>query len=279
MLTRVAGSELPANTLLRPFLDAQLPDGIGMTFDEEMVGWYFPGAGTPAPGRDGDLTIAARIPASGTPAGAVTCQFDAQMTVRGRQRIRRWLRARGAAQAAPSLSASSPGRRPPPSPSTARAAASTICSVNPQTGEAEMRYHLEFATPPGSVTALEGVKYMQKDPDVAAVRDLLNDYTTLYCHHLSARARRNANPDRHRLSEVPYLRRSGRGFESGRISGFVPDHRNQRPGDAVAGAPALYRVHGAIRRSANTTPSVSPPRRPKRPDRPKLIRGLWQKAD
>ena len=43
MLTRAAGTELPTNTLLRPFLDAQLPDGVGMTFDEQMVGWYFPG--------------------------------------------------------------------------------------------------------------------------------------------------------------------------------------------------------------------------------------------
>ena len=48
---------LPTNTLLRPFLDVQLPDGVGMTFDEQMDGWYFPGQGTPAPGREGDLTI------------------------------------------------------------------------------------------------------------------------------------------------------------------------------------------------------------------------------
>ena len=68
-LTRATGSGLPVNSLLRPFLDAQLPDGIGMTFDEELVGWYFPGAGTPGPGRDGDLTIGTRIPASGDSGG------------------------------------------------------------------------------------------------------------------------------------------------------------------------------------------------------------------
>ena len=56
---------MPTNTLLQPFLDVQLPDGVGMTFDEKMVGWYFPGEATPAPGREGDLTIAQRIPASG----------------------------------------------------------------------------------------------------------------------------------------------------------------------------------------------------------------------
>jgi hypothetical protein len=54
--------------------------------------------------------------------------------------------------------------------------------VNPQTGEAEMRYHLEFADPAGQRFTLEGVKYMQKDPGSPAVRDLLGDYTTLYTH-------------------------------------------------------------------------------------------------
>jgi hypothetical protein len=41
-LTRAAGAELPTNTLLQAFLDAQLPDRIGMTFDEEMVGCSSP---------------------------------------------------------------------------------------------------------------------------------------------------------------------------------------------------------------------------------------------
>ena len=53
MLTRATQAALPTNTLLRPFLDVQLPDGVGMTFDEEMVGWYFPGASTSAPGTRG----------------------------------------------------------------------------------------------------------------------------------------------------------------------------------------------------------------------------------
>ena len=45
-LTRATQKELPENTLFRPFLDAQLPDGVGMRFDEQMVGTVFPaGAG------------------------------------------------------------------------------------------------------------------------------------------------------------------------------------------------------------------------------------------
>ena len=47
MLTRAPRTELPGNTLLRPFLDVQLPDGIGMTFDEEMVGVLSSGGARP----------------------------------------------------------------------------------------------------------------------------------------------------------------------------------------------------------------------------------------
>ena len=35
--------------------------------------------------------------------------------------------------------------------------------VNPATGEAEMRYHIEFAAPDGRRFTFHGMKYMQKD--------------------------------------------------------------------------------------------------------------------
>ncbi len=54
--------------------------------------------------------------------------------------------------------------------------------VNPQTGEAEMRYHLEFADAAGQRYMLEGVKYMQKNSANQAIADVLGDYTTLYTH-------------------------------------------------------------------------------------------------
>ncbi len=54
--------------------------------------------------------------------------------------------------------------------------------VNPQTGEAEMRYHLEFADAAGQRYTLEGVKYMQKNSANQAIADVLGDYTTLYTH-------------------------------------------------------------------------------------------------
>ena len=67
ILTRTGQSVLPANSLLGPLLNAQLPAGTGLEFDEEMDGWYFPEQPTPQPGRAGDLTIADRIPREGRP--------------------------------------------------------------------------------------------------------------------------------------------------------------------------------------------------------------------
>ena len=49
-LTRLTRRNCPTNTLLRPFLDAQLPDGVGMTVRRADEGWYFPGVSTPAAG-------------------------------------------------------------------------------------------------------------------------------------------------------------------------------------------------------------------------------------
>ena len=181
MLTRATASELPVNSLLSPFLGVQLPDGIGMTFDEEMVGWYFPGAATPAPGRDGDLTIAARIPASGTPAGAVACQFDVHVTVVD---VNEFVDGyEHEAQLGGTISFGQlAGQASVTFPVDGSRSFFNYLRVNPQTGEAEMRYHIEFADSAGQRHVLEGVKYMQKDPGFPALGDLLGDYTTLYTH-------------------------------------------------------------------------------------------------
>jgi cholesterol oxidase len=181
MLTRAAANQLPTNALLRPFLDVQLPDGIGMTFDEEMVGWYFPGATTPAPGRDGDLTIAARIPATGDPAGAVACKFDVRMTIGDINEF-----VDGYEHEAQLQGTITFGQFGGQGPATFQVDAGNsifnYLRINLQTGEAQMCYHLEFADTAGRRYALDGVKYMQKDAGTPAVRDLLGDYTTLYAH-------------------------------------------------------------------------------------------------
>jgi len=176
MLTRVAGKQLRANTVLAPFLDTQLPDGVGMTFNEQMVGWYFPGQGTPAPGRDGDLTIAQRIPAGGDPPGAVTCSFEATMTIRDVNEF-----VDGYEHQAQLGGTISFGQFEDQGAATFPMDSSSsqfhYLRVDLATGEAEMNYHIEFLVGSGRRFTLEGVKYMEKD-----VGNLLQDYTTLYCH-------------------------------------------------------------------------------------------------
>ena len=188
MLSRISGPALPTNTLLRPFLDAQLPDGIGLVFDEEMIGWFFAGVSTPAPGRAGDLTIGMRIPASGNPDGAVSCKFDVQMTIRDVNEFVDGIEHE--AQIKGSITFGQFGGQTSPSYSLDDAHSKfNYLRVNPETGEAEMRYHLEFADPSGQRYTLEGVKYMQKDGATPAVADLLGDYTTLYTHITDGNAR------------------------------------------------------------------------------------------
>jgi hypothetical protein len=188
LLTRTADpgvstNALPTNTLLRPFLDVQLPDGIGMTFDEEMVGWYFPGESTPAPGRVGDLTIAQRIPASGTPAGAVTCRFDGRMTIRDINEFVDGLE-HEASIAGTMQFGDFEGLGAVTVTIDESASLFNYLRVSPATGEAEMRYHIEFATPDSRRFTFEGIKYMQKDGPggLRSIAEILGDYTTLYCH-------------------------------------------------------------------------------------------------
>jgi hypothetical protein len=181
MLTRAAESKLPVESVLSPFLDVQLPDGVGMTFAEELVGWYFPGASTPGQDRAGNLTIAARIPASGTPAGALACKFDVQMTVRDVNEFVDGYEHEAALKGTISFGAFA-GLDSPTFTIDDSASTFNYLRVNPQTGEAEMRYHIVFADAALQRYTLEGVKYMQKDRGFPPISDVLGDYTTLYAH-------------------------------------------------------------------------------------------------
>jgi hypothetical protein len=176
MLTRVAGKQLPTNSLWRPFLDTQLPDGVGMTFQEQMVGWYFAGEATPAPGLAGDLTILQRIPSNGTPSNGVTASFAATMTIKDVNEF-----VDGYEHEAQIGGTISFGQFPGRTAATFAIDPSTskfhYLRVSAATGEAQMNYHIEFLAGGGQRYTLEGVKYMQSN-----VGGLLEDYTTLFCH-------------------------------------------------------------------------------------------------
>ena len=127
-----------------------------------MEGWYFPGVFTPAAGRAGDLTIGSRIPATGDPAGAVSCVFDGRMTMGDVNEF-----VDGYEHEASVKGTMTFGEFEGMQPATFAIDESTsrfnYLRVNPATGEAEMRYHIEFALPDGRRFTFDGTKYMQKD--------------------------------------------------------------------------------------------------------------------
>jgi len=193
MLTKAEKRALPTEALFSPFLDVYLPDGLSMTFNEEMVGWYFEGATTPAPGRAGDLTIAQRIPKTGTPAGGVDCKFDVQMTARDVNEFIDGPEHEAEMQGTITFGKFL-GANQVTYPVDSQNSRFNYLEVNPATGEAEMRYHLEFSTPDGRHFYLEGIKYMQRDPTgkLRSLADVLEDYTTLYAHIYE---RKDGQPD------------------------------------------------------------------------------------
>jgi cholesterol oxidase len=189
MLTRTDLKTMPTQSLLSPFLDVYLPDGLGLTFDEEMVGWYFEGATTPTADRVGDLTIGDRIPATGTPAGAVDCKFNLHMTARDVNEFidgpEHETQLEGTITFGKFL-----GQTQVTYPVDSQNSRFNYLEVNPATGEAEMRYHVVFTTPEGRRFYLNGIKYMQKDSGggFRGMQELLEDYTTLYCHIYEVKA-------------------------------------------------------------------------------------------
>ncbi len=183
VLERTEAAALPRNPLLRAFLDVASPPGVGMKFDEEMVGWYFPGGTTPTPGRTGDLEIAARIPAKGQPADSVGLSFQLKLETADLNDFidgpAHEARASGAVRFE-----KFEDQGPLSFPVDETQSYFNYLRVNQATGEAEMRYHLEFRHPDGRRFTLEGRKYMQKDEGggIRGIREVLDDYTTLFAH-------------------------------------------------------------------------------------------------
>ncbi|MBL8295106.1 MAG: hypothetical protein JNN08_24895 [Bryobacterales bacterium] len=179
LLTRTADAKLPMNTLLRPLLDSQLPRGLGMTFKEEMVGWYFEGKNTPTTDRAGDLTIAQSV----DPKAATNCKFNVTMTVADLNDFIDG--SEHEARLSGTITFNNfAGMGAVTLPVDPLRSYFNYLRVNPATGEAEMRYYLEFATPAGRRFSFEGRKFMQKDEAIGTrgPQEVLDDYTTLYCH-------------------------------------------------------------------------------------------------
>jgi hypothetical protein len=160
-LRRSQQDQLPAAGFLQPLLDIRLPDGLGMTFDEEMVGYYFPGLSLP-PGPEGDLGIEAKVPPSGTPRGAVDFSFQVHMTIHDLNEfiegseheasLKGTIHFSDFAGQGPATFEIDPGK-----------SRFNYLRVNPATGETEMVYHIYFCCVADKEFLLRGAKYMQKN--------------------------------------------------------------------------------------------------------------------
>ncbi len=177
-LRRSGPDKPPPSPFLAPLLDVRLPDGLGMTFDEEMTGHYFPGF-LPPPGFEGDGAIEARV--SG-PEQKLPCSFQVRMTVRDLNEFfespEHEARMRGTIHFG-----DFGGQGPATFEINADKSYFNYLRINPATGEAEMLYHVYFRDPARTEYLLHGRKYMQKNKrgGIAGIREILRDYTTLYC--------------------------------------------------------------------------------------------------
>jgi hypothetical protein len=148
-----------------------------------MVGWYFPGVFVEGEGRGADLTIGLRIPEGGDPPDGVHAAFRLRMTVRD---LNEFIEG-NAHEAKPSGTIRFDrfeGDAPAAFVVDEWHSFFNYLRINEVTGEAEMRYHLEFKGPQAREFLFEGRKYMEKGAatGLRTIGDVLQDYTTLYCH-------------------------------------------------------------------------------------------------
>jgi hypothetical protein len=153
-----------------------------MEFDEQMVGFFFAGFSVPA-GRVGDLQIEARVPASRTPAGGVSCSFQVHMFIRDLNEF--FEGAEHEAQLSGTIQFGDfPGQGAHTFTIDPLKSYFNYLRVNPATQEADMDYHLYFQDTQKNEYLFFAKKYMQRDPKANEVgmAEVLHDYTAAYCH-------------------------------------------------------------------------------------------------
>lgn len=176
-LRRSAQSDLPPVSFLRPLLDVRIPTGVGMKFDEEMSGRFFPGVSVPA-GREGDLQLEAHEPTAG-----IGCSFQALISIRDLTEFleseEHEARISGTIHFDDFL-----GRGSTTFDLLSRKSYFNYLRENPATGEAEILYHLYFRDEQLREYLLHGRKYLQKDGrgGITGAQEILHDFTTLYGH-------------------------------------------------------------------------------------------------
>ena len=181
-LTRSRSDEMPPSPFLAPLLDIRLPDGTGMTFNEQMVGFYFSGFSVPVT-RQGDLGIEARVGDSDNPPSSVDCSFQVHMTIRDLNEF--FASPEHEAQLSGSIHFGHfDGQGEATFVVDPSQSYFNYVRVNPATGQTEMVYRLYFRDSKNQEYLFLAHKYLQRDPaeQIAGIREILHDYTTAYCH-------------------------------------------------------------------------------------------------
>jgi choline dehydrogenase-like flavoprotein len=175
LLTRVTDGDMPANRLLQPFLDAQVPAGVGLSFEEEMDGSYLPGLLLGGSDAASARPLRERAPRE----GGVPCRVRLQIAIGD---LTTFLQdEHHEARCAGTITFSEWDGAPQTFAVDPVASRFSYLQVARHSGEAEMVYHLEFFTPAGRRYLVDGRKHMQKDAGAGArgVAEVLEDYTTL----------------------------------------------------------------------------------------------------
>lgn len=175
-LTRSKNAEMPASIFLEPLLRAQLPDGVGMTFDETMGGHYFSGAATQN-GRASLRELEARAPD-----GAVDCDFQARITIRD---VNEFLSNPDHEAALSGIIhfGNFQGGGEASFPIDATRSVFNYLRVDPAAHEAQITYDIRFEDADLKKYCLSVRKFMQRDParPWAGPGEILHDYTTALC--------------------------------------------------------------------------------------------------
>lgn len=166
LLRRMTSKEA-GSSLLQPLLGMHLPDSVGLVFDEEMDGYYLAGiTETTQPER---------------PAGAADCRLQLRLTIRNlndfiegpshEAQASGTIRFERFEEFAPAIIVIDP-----------RGSVFHYLQINPETGEAEIRYQLTFRGLDGRRFVFLGRKIMQRQDAAGAgtLEEVLHDYTTLY---------------------------------------------------------------------------------------------------
>ncbi len=160
-LKRSTMSRLPAPGVLDRILKQQL--GVGMVFEEEMVGRYIPG----------ELKKLLDLESG----QGVHCQFNVKMTINDLDEFVASQDHR--AEMAGTIQFAEFNGDQGVVSLLEQGSYFNYLRMNPETEEREMRYHIRFRHK-NQLFLFDGTKFMQKD-NKGDINEILEDYTTLYC--------------------------------------------------------------------------------------------------